>query len=100
MTCGWLVSETIRQFTDLGLSEMNSMGTIVTLQTADGIITLDYWLSELERSVSVLKDGTVLKPFYGDPKYTINDQKVSLEYFQILKLLGTGGSSKVYLGKL
>lgn len=70
----------------------------MALQTVDGIITLDYWLSDLQRPVSVLKDGTVLKPFYGDSAFIVVDQKVSLDYFIILKLLGTGGFSKVYLG--
>jgi len=70
------------------------------LQTVDGIITLDYWLSELQRSVSVLRDGTVLKPFYSDTSLRMAKEKISLQHFQMLKLIGTGGTSKVYLGKL
>jgi len=100
LTCGWLVSETIRHFSKIGVSTIPQANTpLVSLQTVDGIITLDYWLSDLERSVSVLQDGIMLKPFYGNLKYRVTNQKISLKYFHILKLIGTGGFSKVYLGK-
>jgi len=71
---------------------------MVMLETLDGIITLDYWLSDPERSVAVLKDGTVLRPVYSDPAFLIDKQKVTINHFHILKLLGVGGTSKVYLG--
>ena len=99
LTCGWLLSETIREFTKRRLPDLNNATSMVMLETVDGIITLDYWLSDPERSVSVLKDGTVLKPVYSDPAFQIGKQKVTINHFHILKLLGIGGTSKVYLGK-
>lgn len=99
LTCGWLVSETIRQFANKNIQEPYPNRPIVALQTLDNIITLDYWLSESERSVSVLRDKMVLKPFYGDNDYLITDQKINLQYFRILKVIGTGGFSKVYLAR-
>jgi len=99
LTCGWLVSETIRQFANNNIQEPYPNRPIVALQTLDNIITLDYWLSESERSVSVLKDRMVLKPYYGDNDYLITTQKINLQFFHILKVIGTGGFSKVYLGK-
>ena len=99
LTCGWLVSETIRQFANNNIQEPYPNRPIVALQTLDNIITLDYWLSESERNVSVLKDNMVLKPYYGDNDYLITTQKINLQFFNILKVIGTGGFSKVYLGK-
>jgi len=99
LTCGWLVSETIRQFANHNLQEPYPKRPIVALQTLDNIVTLDYWLSDLERSVRVLPDRMILKPFYGNTEYSITNQKINLSYFHILKLIGTGGFSKVYLGK-
>jgi len=99
LTCGWLLSETIRQFTKKRLPDISESNNMVMLQTVDGIITLDYWLSDPERSVSVLKDGTILKPFYGNPDCQINKQKVTINDFHLLKLIGIGGTSKVYLAR-
>ena len=98
LTCGWLVSETIRKFEKMNVAGAKSNNSIIALQTVDSTITLDYWLSDTHRSISPLKDGTILKPFYSDSNFKIAKQKVNLNYFYILKLLGTGGTSKVFLG--
>ena len=100
LTCGWLVSETIRQFAKNQMGNIQANKPLVLLQTLNNIITLDYWLSDLERPVSVLKDGLVLKPFYANMKYKIGRQKINMSYFYIIKLIGAGGFSKVYLGKI
>lgn len=49
--------------------------------------------------MSVLRDGMTLKPFYGDNDYSITTQKIDLNFFHLLKVIGTGGFSKVYLCK-
>jgi serine/threonine protein kinase len=101
LTCGWLVSETIRRFTEVnnkyGYNQVVS--NIFKLQTRDKLYTVDYWLSNFERSVAALKDKIVLQPFYGDPNYKVTNQKIGLNYFEILKLIGCGGFSKVYLAR-
>ena len=98
LTCGWLVSETIRQFANQNIQEFSSNRPIIALQTLENNITLDYWLSDVNRSVSVLKDGMILKPFYGNNQFVVMNEKIGLEYFHLLKLIGSGGFSKVYLG--
>ena len=98
LTCGWLISETIRVLSKRNLLNLQPNKPIVSLQTLDDIVTLDYWLADLERPVSILKEGVILKPFYGNLDYQVTNQKINLKYFHILKLIGAGGFSKVYLG--
>lgn len=99
LTCSWLVSEAMSQLAHEKLLQLDPRRPIVSLQTVDHLISLDYWLSCPGKSISVLKDGLVLTPFYGDNNYKIQGQKINLNYFHIVKLIGSGGFSKVYLGK-
>ena len=98
LTCEWLTSEAINKLAQNNLLNLDPKHPIIALQTIDNSITLDYWLSCSGRSLSVLKEGTILKPFYGDNAYKIENQKISLDYFHNIKLIGAGGFSKVYLG--
>ena len=100
LTCGWLVSEAVKVLAQNNLFKLDPNHPIMALQTVDKLLTLDYWLSIPERPISVLKEGLVLKPFYGDNSYKIEGQKLSLSYFDCIKLLGSGGFSKVYLGNI
>ena len=100
LTCEWLVSEAISQLAQEKLLKLDPRRPIVALQTLDHLIPLDYWLSCPGKSISVLKDGIVLTPFYGDNNFKIQGQKVNLGFFHIVKLIGSGGFSKVYLSKL
>ncbi len=100
LTCEWLVSEAISQLAQEKLLKLDPRRPIVALQTLDHLIPLDYYLSCPGKSISVLKEGMVLTPFYGDNNYKIQGQKVNLSFFHIVKMIGSGGFSKVYLSKL
>ena len=95
LTCGWLMSETIRKFTEMNLKlgYVQNLSNIMALKTKDELYTVDHWLTLFERPISVLTDKMILQPFYGDSKFDITRQKIGLTYFDILKLIGGGGFS-------
>lgn len=101
LTIGWLMSETLRKVNksleERGLPRDTS--SMICLKTKEKLYAIDYLLSNLDRPVSILKDRTTLVPFFADEKYEVKDQKISIDYFIILKLIGEGGFSKVYMGK-
>ena len=71
LTCEWLVGEAMKKLAEHNLLKLDPNRPIVALQTLDKHIALDYWLSIPGRSISKLKDGLVLRPFYGDNKYNL-----------------------------
>lgn len=102
LTVGWLLSEAIRKMKDYyeskSLDSVES-GQVLFLASADKNYNLDYYLTFLDRNISVLRDGQTLTPFYGDPAFQITDgKKISLNYFQFQKMIGIGGFSQVILG--
>ena len=56
LTCGWLLSEVIRNF--------NDDRVIVALKTVNNNEILDYWLTDYERNLSPFRDGEHLSVFY------------------------------------
>ena len=95
-TCGWLLQEAKRKLQKAFPSE--NFENMVALQTLKGEYAVDHWLTHPNKSLSVIKDGTILKPFY---KQEVNPfEKVSLESFIIETKLGYGAFSNVYLGKI
>lgn len=102
LTVGWLMSEALRKITDYvnkhGL--VRDLTTMVALKTKEKKYAIDYWLSNIDNSILALPDRMTLVPFFADEKYRVTDQKVSLEYFEVLKLIGEGGYSKVYMGSI
>lgn len=100
LTVGWLMSETLRKVNEY--MEKNNIvrerHSMVALKTKEKLYALDYWLSNLERPVSILKDRMTLVPFFADEKYVVGSEKITIDYFVILKLIGEGGFSKVYMG--
>lgn len=85
MTCGWLLSETIRLFPDVP--------NIIGLRCADRIDVIDMWLQDFERPVGIIRDLTVLTPILSQ---AICDSP-SLSWFQPISLIGKGGFSEVFL---
>ena len=71
LTCGWLLSETIRKITEY-IEEGNPLPAklydpkkIIYLESKEKIIGIDYLLSKFEEKVSYLKDGIVLIPRFS-----------------------------------
>jgi Protein kinase domain len=85
LTCGWLLSEAIRLFP--------LIFPIVGLKTFERSDVVDVWLHHFERSVNIIKHGTILVPIIGRKI----SELVSLEWFDIISRIGKGGFSNVYL---
>jgi Protein kinase domain len=85
LTCGWLLSETIRAYT--------GTGTIVALKTAKKLEILDYWLNIFDRSLQPLKDNEKLIAVFDQPV----SSDVQINHFIPLKVIGEGGFSKVVM---
>lgn len=86
LTCGWLLSEVIRA--------SKPSDEVVALQTADRIESLDMWLTQFERT---------LVPFKDRDEFEVVTKRhapalICKEQFDLLKVIGKGGFSKVLLG--
>ena len=94
------MSEAIRKLTTLAMRKnlTRNFSSIVALQTSDKRYAIDYWLSNFENSLKVLQDRMVLVPYFADDRFKVTDQKINIDYFQILLMIGEGGFSKVYMG--
>ena len=88
LTCGWLMSETIRKFTEMNVKfgYIQNLSNIMTLKTKDKLYTVDHWLTLFERNISVLTNKMILQPFYGNSNFAITGKKIGMTYFDILKL--------------
>ena len=105
LTVGWLLSEAIRKmkaYQDQKSSKNSAIneGKILFLTSQDKNCNLDYWLTFLDRSINVLKDGQILNFYMADTTYEINEDtlKVDMNYFHYQKIIGLGGFSQVILG--
>lgn len=100
LTVGWLMSETLRKVTEYARKNnlQRDLSNMVALKTKDKRYAIDYWLSNNDRNILLLKDRMVLVPYFSDDRYKVTDQKITIDYFEILKLIGEGGFSKVYMG--
>ena len=98
-SCRWLLQEAKRKLKKAFPSE--NFEDVVALQTLKGEYAVDLWLTLPNKSLSVIKDGTILKPFYKQDEDSTNQfEKVSLESFIIETKLGYGAFSTVYLGNI
>lgn len=87
LTCGWLISETVRKYT--GKSQVLALSTVKSLEI------LDMWLGLFDRE---------LTPFNNNEKFLlVFEQPVPSEisnfHFEPMKLIGKGGFSKVILAR-
>ncbi|KAM3141468.1 hypothetical protein pb186bvf_006332 [Paramecium bursaria] len=87
VTCGWLLSEVIRKLQQFKLSY--DPQDVIGFKTND--IHLDYYLSCLHLELPNL-DGMTLNPIIREPQ-----DVVTIDSFQIIKKIGAGGFSVVYL---
>jgi len=67
LTCGWLLSEAIRQMQRH--YEANSVvfdvSRVKALTTCNQNYTLDFYLFSFEKNLSAIKDGEILLPFFA-----------------------------------
>lgn len=104
LTVSWLLKETLSKIDELLSTgdELSSEHTekIAFLTSKDKNFNLDFWLTHLDRSVDVIKDGQILIPFYTDSQYEIYEdaENIDINYFHIQKIIGMGGFSDVLLG--
>lgn len=98
LTCHWLVEQAIMKLKE-AFPEGEGLSSIVALQTVYREYAVDHWLSIPYRNLSILRDGTMLKPYYRPAKKVdTHSTKVSLDDFIIETKLGYGAFSSVYLG--
>jgi hypothetical protein len=82
MTCGWLLSETIRLLAN---------SSIIALKSNKNLEALDCWLMNFERNLIPFKNKEVLNPVYlSDP-----GQDMGPNSFLPVKYIGKGGFSNV-----
>lgn len=95
-SCQRLLQDVITKAKATYPTECKKFDEIVTLQTIVREFAVDHWLNHPNKSVSMIKDKKVLKPFY---RQRIRDEgKISLDHFIIETKLGQGAFSTVYLG--
>ena len=103
LTVGWLLSEALRkmkEYYDSKNSVFPNEDEILFLASKDKNCNLDYWMTFMNRSISLLKDGQILVPFLSDFSFKDNEtkDKIDLNYFHFVKIIGIGGFSTVILG--
>lgn len=87
LTCGWLLSETIRAY--------SGTGNIVALKTLKGLEILDTWLNMFERPLQPFKDNEKLLAVFEEQVQA----DIQLTHFNPVKVIGKGGFSKVVMGR-
>jgi hypothetical protein len=106
LTVGWLLSEVNRRYDQIyeqklaaGNSDNLKKKLVIGLKTAEAIPALDYYLTQLENSLSPIKESTLLAVHYANTKDDHLTEKVSKHSFQYLKVIGCGGYSNVVLAR-
>ncbi len=96
-TVGWLLSEVIRQLhTKFGESPVHasySYKHVVGLKMRNASEIVDYWLTQYERPMTPICENDELEIIYSD--YAQTKKVPRLSDFDILKVIGKGGFSKV-----
>lgn len=58
------------------------------LKTMEGILSLDYYLTDLDNSLAKIKASTMLTVHYATQKDISYDEKVGKNSFQYLRVIG------------
>jgi hypothetical protein len=112
-TCGWLMEQVQIKYAQL-IKQLKTQNTkfkkklIVALKTVDQNETIDFWLTQYHRyyhrkfhdfrPLKPLPSNMVVEPHYS--KILINKTKAVLTNdFKLVKVIGKGGFSKVFMGK-
>ena len=85
LTCGWLLSETIRSYT--------GPGNLTVLRTFKNLEILDTWLTIFDRSLQPFKDNEKLVGMIEQPV----SGPTQIRHFIPLKVIGKGGFSTVFM---
>lgn len=101
MTVGWVYSQFLRDLYEMEIETPRvlqgfKVDRFVCLQTLDGNHNLDYILSDPGKHLTLFPKLTELVPFLKEEIDNTSDLNIS--YFKLIKKLGDGGFSKVYLG--
>lgn len=104
-TAGWLCSKLLKRLRALTSNpEIHSkIDSIVALKTKNQNLFHDVLLSMDDCSLSFLERETILVPYFGAKTRYCEESLtplIGLEDFEIVKSLGYGGFSKVFLGNL
>ena len=115
LTCGWLLSEVTRRYTEAlnrikkekdaqlisqgipqeKIIQKHKRKFIVALKSTDQRESLDYWLTQYERPLHVLEEGDFLVAHFA--KITAQKADVCGKDFDQIKVIGRGGFSRVIL---
>jgi serine/threonine protein kinase len=69
------------------------------LKSMEGILSLDYYLTDLDNSLTKIKASTMLTVHYATQKDISLEEKVGRNSFQYLKVIGCGGYSNVVMAR-
>ena len=75
---------------------------IVGLKSIDPVPALDYYLTQLDNSLTPIKNNTILRAHFSKKKNGFGRKakaSVSKEDFEFLRVIGRGGYSKVVLAR-
>ena len=102
-TSEWLVDlliSKIREFEKQNRKE-NSMKPVIGFANRTGFILIDYLLTLKNFKMDFLENMImVFNPIFADVHFLkSNNSRQSLKNFEFLRLIGSGGFSKVFLGK-
>lgn len=118
MTVGWLFSEVAWQYHKY-VEYVNKNGVkvakrmMVSLKTIEGISTMDYYLTMMENTLQGIPDGIEFaihfaKSYDKDEIVTAYEEaieegkdasSVTIDDFELLKLIGKGGYSQVFMAR-
>lgn len=98
-----LMLKKIKEFEETSMLQRkeNSHRPIIGFSSTTGLILIDYILALKNVKLDFLQNIILIfTPIYADLHFLhLKTQKVSLKHFEFLKLIGSGGFSKVFLGK-
>lgn len=106
LTVGWLLSEATRRYDEL--KEQGELSGpkkhVVGIKSVQSIYGLDYYLTQLENSLSPVKEKTLLAVHYAHIQENSEEKenkkvKVTKNDFRFLKVIGCGGYSNVVLAR-
>lgn len=106
LTVGWLLSEATRKYDQLR-EEGEIKGPkkhVVGIKSVQSILGLDYYLTQLENSLSPIKEKTLLAVHYAQIQDNCSQEEskgaqVTKNDFRFLNVIGCGGYSNVVLAR-
>lgn len=96
---GWLIEASLLQLQKKvkPTKFTQEFSNVVTFATKNEDINVDYFLTMPHLPLSLIKNGTVLRPYFAQ-RTGHKESKPTLKDFDFISVLGKGGFSTVYLG--